>query len=82
MSEFLPYKEFKTVMEMIYIIEKAHAMEYRWTETDRQIFEENFVKNLLQMQKNKKFQKEYALYEEAIAQGKVITQKCTPSTIK
>lgn len=72
MSDFLPYKEFKTIMEMIYIIEKAYTMKERWTEAERQAFEEGFVNNLLRMQKNKKFQKEYALYEEAAAQKQII----------
>lgn len=66
------YQEFKTVKEMIYIIEKAYAAKKQWTEAEQQAFEEGFAENLLCMQKNKKFQREYELYEEAVAQRQII----------
>jgi len=72
MPEFLLYKKFKTITEMIYVIEKAYTAKERWTEAQRQTFEKGFAENLLEMQKNRKFQKEYALYEEAVAQGEII----------
>ena len=66
------YRKFKTVNEMIYVINKAYAENTRWTDEQQQSFEQEFATNLMQMLQNKKFQKEYALYEEAVAQGKVI----------
>ena len=66
------YRKFKTVNEMIYVINKAYAENTRWTDEQQQSFEQEFAANLMQMLQNKKFQKEYALYEEAVAQGKVI----------
>jgi len=57
---------------MIYVINKAYAENTRWTDEQQQNFEQEFAINLMQMLQNKKFQKEYALYEEAVAQGKVI----------
>lgn len=66
------YRKFKTVNEMIYVINKAYAENTRWTDEQQQNFEQEFAINLMQMLQNKKFQKEYALYEEAVAQGKVI----------
>ena len=72
MLYFLPYREFKTVNEMIYVIEKAYAMKEHRSEEEWQAFEKGFAENILRMQKNKKFQKEYELYEEAVAQGKII----------
>ena len=64
------YQEFKSVLEMIYVVEKAHYSHL--TAEQKQYFEQNFVRNLLRMQQNKRFQKDYALYEEATAQGKII----------
>jgi len=66
------YRKFKTVNEMIYVINKAYAENTRWTDEQQQSFEQEFATNLMQMLQNKKFQKEYALYEEAVAQGKII----------
>ena len=56
------YRKFKTVNEMIYVINKAYAENMRWTKEQQQSFEQEFAANLIQMLKNKKFQKEYALY--------------------
>lgn len=64
------YYKFKTVMEMVYVIEKANNS--HWSKEQMQHFEHNFVENLLTCLQNKKFQKDYALYEEAMAQKHVI----------
>ena len=61
-------KIFSTVMEMIYVLTKAYVNDKNWTKEQKQRFEQNFTKNLMHMLQNKKFQKEYALYEEATAQ--------------
>lgn len=57
-------------MEMFYVIEKANNS--HWSKEQMQHFEHNFVENLLTCLQNKKFQKDYALYEEAMAQKHVI----------
>jgi len=67
------YQEFKNVMEMAYIMEKAQANKERWSTAEREIFEDALIQNFWRMQKNKTFQKEYKLYEEASAQGQIIT---------
>lgn len=66
------YREFKTVMEMVYVLNKAYINNVNQTDEQKSRFEQNFAANLLHMLQNKKFQKEYALYEEALAQGKII----------
>ena len=72
MDSHILHQEFKTVNEMIYVICKYIYAKKNWTKTQKQEFEERFVENLIRMQQNKKFQKEYMLYEEATAQGKII----------
>lgn len=66
------YREFKTVMEMVYVLNKAYINNVNQTDEQKRQFEQDFVANLRHMLQNKKFQKEYALYEEASAQGKII----------
>lgn len=82
MSDFLTYKEFKTVKEMVYIIEKAYTAKEQWSKAEQQAFEEGFAENLLRMQKNKKFQREYELYEEAVAQRQIIQSPQSARQVK
>ena len=75
-------KIFSTVMEMIYVLNKAYANGKNWTEEQKHSFEQNFTENLMLMLQNKKFQKEYALYEEATAQGKIIMSPKSARQVK
>lgn len=65
----LPYREFKTVLEMVYVEEKANQAKKDWTSEQQQEFDKKFAANLTKCQKDPKFQEEYALYVEATERG-------------
>lgn len=62
-----PYQEFKTVMEMAYVVQKSYYAYPKWTSSQIQEFEQKFATNLLKCYKNHRFCREYADYEQAIA---------------
>lgn len=62
------YQEFKTVMEMVYVVQKAYMAYPKWTINQVEEFEQKFAANLLRCYKNRRFCKEYAAYEQAVAQ--------------
>ena len=65
----LHYREFKTVLEMVYVEEKANQAKKDWTSKQKEEFDKKFAVNLAKCQKDKEFQEEYALYEEATERG-------------
>ena len=63
-----PYQEFKTVMEMAYVVQKAYYAYSKWTTKQIEAFEQKFAANLMKCCKSPRFCKEYAMYELAVAQ--------------
>jgi hypothetical protein len=61
------YQEFKTVMEMVYVVQKAYYAYPTWTPDQIAEFEQKFATNLLKSYKSPHFCKEYAAYEQAVA---------------
>lgn len=61
------YQEFKTVMEMVYVVQKAYMAYPKWTINQIEEFEQKFAANLLKCYKSQRFCKEYAAYEQAVA---------------
>lgn len=61
------YQEFKTVMEMVYVVQRAYFAYPRWAINQIEEFEQKFAANLLECYKNRRFCKEYAAYEQAVA---------------
>jgi len=64
-----PYKEFKTVMEMVYVMQKAHYAKRNWSKAQKDEFEKKFSENYEKCQRNPQFQKDYMDYAEASEQG-------------
>jgi len=58
----IPYKEFKTVLEMVYVKEKGKRSKKSWTSEQQKEFNKRFEANLKKCQKNPSFQREYTLY--------------------
>jgi len=70
------YKDFKTVMEMVYVLQKMSNVKVEWTTEQIKQFEQNFADNMEKCQKSKKFCREYNDYENAVAQRvKIIPPK-------
>lgn len=61
------YQNFKTVMEMVYVVQKAYYERTAWDNAQINEFEQKFAANMLKCQRNRRFCKEYADYEQAIA---------------
>lgn len=59
------YREFKTVMEMVYILQRFSRIER--SEIETQEFTQRFAQNMLKCWQNRKFCREYRDYEEALA---------------
>jgi len=62
------YQEFKTVMEMVYVVQRAYYERTAWDNAQINEFEQKFAANMLKCQRNRRFCKEYADYEQAVAQ--------------
>ena len=65
------YQEFETVMEMVYIRQKAYYAQKRkaWTKEQKEDFDKKFRANLTRCQKKSEFCKDYADYAEASVRG-------------
>ena len=68
-ADSIHYQEFKTVLEMVYVEQKAHYAKERWTEGQKEAFDKKFSANLKKCMKNQKFKEEYDLYLEALERG-------------
>ena len=66
------YKEFKTVMEMVYVVQKMNHTQQNFSLAEKEEFNKKFVSNMAKCQTNRRFCKEYADYDEAVAQRKII----------
>jgi len=66
------YQEFKSVMEMVYVVQKMSYAQQSLSAAEIEEFNRNFVANMEKCQKSKKFRREYKDYELASAQGKLI----------
>lgn len=76
----LPYREFKTVLEMVYVEEKARQSGKKWTKEQQKEFNKKFAANLAKCQKNPKFQEEYDLYLK-LENGEIVPTS-NPQTLR
>lgn len=63
------YQEFETVMEMIYVTQKAHYKKAKWNREQKEEFDKKFHENFIRCQKKPEFEKDYADYVEATKRG-------------
>ena len=63
------YQEFETVMEMIYVTQKAHYKKAKWNKEQKEEFDKKFHENFIRCQKKPEFEKDYADYVEATKRG-------------
>lgn len=61
------YQEFETVMEMVYVLQKAHYAQQKsaWSKEQKEDFTKKFNANLARCQRRLKFRKDYDDYIEA-----------------
>ena len=67
------YQEFETVMEMVYVMQKAHYAQKRsaWSQEQKDEFNKKFNANLARCQKKLKFRRDYENYAEASERGMI-----------
>ena len=75
-------------MEMVYVVQKAYYERFAWDKVQIEEFEQKFAANMLKCQKSRRFCKEYADYEQAIACknnllfSKTATERCLKKILK